>query len=232
MATRDFDTERWVDERLSALAPPDDWAPDQARGVAALRNRAPRRSRGWKWMAVATATAAIVLVLAPVPTVKGFAHACGEFVRRSLSGGSATHASAGGERLPFDAMAMTDLEGRPLSLSDYRGKVVLVTYWTPSCTQCLAEMLWFEEFEQRYRQRDFAVIAITGDASDPAAVARAFEGKPLGARLRFGSTKSALPNAMPTTVLLDRSGRVAVRHTGYCSKREFETDIQALLDER
>jgi len=183
-------------------------------------------------MAVATATAAIVLVLAPVPTVKGFAHACGEFVRRSLSGGSATHASAGRERLPFDATAMTDLEGRPLSLSDYRGKVVLVTYWTANCAQCLSEMLWFEEFERQYRQRGFAVVAITGDASDPAAVARALDDKPLGTRLRFGSTKSPLPNAMPTTVLLDRSGRVAVRHTGYCSKREFETDIQALLDER
>ena len=127
---------------------------------------------------------------------------------------------------------MTDLDGQPFNLSDYRGKVVLVTYWTPSCSQCLSELLWFEEFEQRYRQNGFAVVAITSHASDPIAVTRALEGKALETRLRFGSTESAMPNAMPTSVLLDRSGRVAVRHTGYCSKQEFEADIQTLLDEQ
>ena len=232
MATRNLETERWVDERLSALTPPDDWVPDQARGLAALRNRRPVRSKGWKWVTVATAATAIVLVLAPVPSLKGLAHACGEFVRRSLSGGSATHAGAAEGRASFAATAMTDLDGQPFNLSDYRGKVVLVTYWTPSCSQCLSELLWFEEFEQRYRQNGFAVVAITSHASDPIAVTRALEGKALETRLRFGSTESAMPNAMPTSVLLDRSGRVAVRHTGYCSKQEFEADIQTLLDEQ
>jgi len=231
MATPDFDTERWVDNRLGVLAPPDAWIPDQARALAALRNRRPRVSRVWRWTPVVTLTAVLVLLLAPVPAVKGFAHACGEFVRRSLTGGSATH-SADARRALFNGTALTSLDGQAFNLSDYRGKVVLVTYWSSRCSRCLSEMLWFQEFEQRYRAIGFAVLAISVDGSEPAALALAPDGRDVNGSLRFGRTRETPANSIPTTVLLDRSGRVAVRHTGYCSKREFETDIQALLDER
>jgi thiol-disulfide isomerase/thioredoxin len=199
MARRDSDTARWTDERMGLLAPPAGWEPNEARGLTAVRHYRPAPARRRPWVTLAVAIAAIAVFLLPMPALKGFAHACGEFVRRSLAGGSATHSTA------------PNRVALPTSIGEHVGQVVLVTYSTPDCDQCASEMAWFREFEQRYGPRGFAVVDVRVAPDD---------------RVRAG-----IPSSIPTTVLVDRAGRVAVRHTGYCSKREFEADIQALLDE-
>lgn len=103
---------------------------------------------------------------------------------------------------------LADGNGRPVALSSLRGKVVLVTFWTTPCRQCQAELSWFADFQHAYEDRGFAVLGASVDHAGSAGV-----------------------TSYPTTLILDRDGRVAVRHAGYCSKAEYQRDIQRLLAE-
>jgi peroxiredoxin len=116
--------------------------------------------------------------------------------------------SRGGRPSPPD-FTFTGSDGSSTRLSAFRGKVVVLTFPTESCAQCRDEMAWFSEFQNAYGDRDFAVVV--GDRN--------------AARQTVGSS-------MPTTLILDRDGRIAVRHIGYCSKAEYRRDIQKVLAEQ
>jgi hypothetical protein len=208
MATRDADDARWVDDRLAVLAPPAGWEPDPTGALDTARQRRPVRTRRLPWLTLAAAATVLAVFLLPSPVVQGFAHACGEFVRRSLAGGIATHAGADARPALSTDVRLSDVTGQPVTLAQHRGAVVLVAESPADCAQCAAEMAWFREFAERYRQRGLAVL------------------------IRATAPEAGAPQLKRTTLLVDRLGRVAVRHTGYCSKREFEADIVALLDEQ
>jgi peroxiredoxin len=183
------------------------------------------------WAAIATA--AIALMLVPAPTLRALAHACGEFVRRGLPGSHSTdsYAQDGGRRGLADDQ-WPDLRGEIVRLSAYRGKVVLLTYWTTTCGQCASEMAWFNEFQRRYRAQGFEVVGVSVDQGGVEQVRPFVTSRPIDYQVVLGDGNAALNSrSIPTTFILDRDGRVAARHVGYCSKRELESDIRAVLAE-
>jgi AhpC/TSA family protein len=99
-------------------------------------------------------------------------------------------------------------DGRMTTLSAFRGRVVVLTVWPDACSTCQTERSWFQEFEGDYRERGLAVVGTALEQSGPA----------VGA-------------SVPTTLILDRDGRLAVRHVGFCSKAEYRRDIEKLLAE-
>jgi cytochrome c biogenesis protein CcmG/thiol:disulfide interchange protein DsbE len=234
-AHNDDDLAGWVDAKLAAIAPRDDWSANETRGLAGFRSRRgePRsRRRGWMWLAITAG--AIALMLMPSPTLRAFAHACGEFVRRGLPGAHSTdmYARPHGRRLLRDG-DWRNLNGEPVVLSTYRGRVVLVTYWTTTCGQCASEMAWFSEFQHRYGAQGFAVIGVSVDEGGVGSIKQFVGSRPIEYQVVLGNRHDADPDAssIPTTFILDRDGRVAARHVGYCSKRELESDIQTVLAE-
>ena len=237
MATHDDVNARdWMDRRLAALNPPEEWDPDTAHGLARLRQQrrvgvSQRRRRTW----VAVTIGAILLLVIPTPAVRGFAHACGKFVRRTLSGADATHATGAVPRTLLTDTELGDVNGRTFTLSEYQGKVVLLTYWSTTCRQCQSEMTWFEEFQRTFGDGRFAVVGIAVDPGGADAVNRFLVNRPINYRVVLGDPAVARRHAaasIPTTFILDTSGRVAVRHVGFCSKREFESDIRTVLAEQ
>src|SRR5579863_8190979 len=58
---------------------------------------------------------------------------------------------------------LRDSAGQTVKLSDYRGKVVLLNFWATWCGPCKVEMPWFMDFEQKYKDRDFAVLGVSMD---------------------------------------------------------------------
>jgi len=172
-------------------------------------------------------------MLVPAPTLRAFAHACGEFVQRGLPGSHSTdsYALAAGRRMLSDDQ-WRDLRGEIVRLSAYRGKVVLLTYWTTTCGQCASEMAWFNEFQRRYREQGFEVVGVSVDQGGVESVKPFVTSRPIDYQVVLGDRNAGLnPRSIPTTFILDRDGRVAARHVGYCSKRELESDIQAVLTE-
>lgn len=118
---------------------------------------------------------------------------------------------------PAPALSLPALQGPPLDLAAYRGKVVLVNFWATYCKPCREEMPALERLRKRLAARGFEVIAV--DVAEDAATVRQFltrtsvsfpimldnEGQTMG-------QWHAL--ALPSSFLVDRQGRIRAGITG------------------
>jgi thiol-disulfide isomerase/thioredoxin len=108
-------------------------------------------------------------------------------------------------------VALRGADGQPVTVPALRGRVVLLSFWPDTCEQCRTEERWFDDFERTYRAR--GLVRVRADV-DP-------DGWP-----------PAIDRSKPTTLILARDGRIAVRHAGYCSREEYQRDIVEVLAEK
>jgi peroxiredoxin len=129
---------------------------------------------------------------------------------------------------------LKDATGNNVKLSAYRGKVVLLNFWATWCGPCKIEIPWFIDFQQQYKDRDFAILGVSLDDDGWKSVKPYIEQKKINYRVMIGteelSTLYGGVDSLPTTFLIDRSGRIAKMHMGLVSKGEYQTEIQDLLD--
>ena len=62
---------------------------------------------------------------------------------------------------------LTDVNGKPRSLSEFRGKWVIVNYWATWCPPCLDEIPDLVEFHEKHKDKDAVVLGINFEAVDP-----------------------------------------------------------------
>lgn len=72
---------------------------------------------------------------------------------------------------PAPDFTFPDLDGRQVSLSDFRGKVVLVNIWATWCPPCRDEMPSMQKLYERFKGEDFEILAVSIDAEGREAVA-------------------------------------------------------------
>jgi len=128
-----------------------------------------------------------------------------------------------------------DASGKPVRLSDFRGKVVLLNFWATWCVPCAAEIPWFIEFNKTHQDAGFVTLGVSLDEDGWDAVKPYMDQRKINYRVMVGNDDIAQlygANSLPTTFLIDKSGRIAATHVGLCSKSEYETDIQAVLNEK
>jgi thiol-disulfide isomerase/thioredoxin len=70
-----------------------------------------------------------------------------------------------GKKAP--AFTLTTIDGKTVSLSDYKGRPVLINFWATWCAACKLEMPWFEEFRQKYGPQGFEILGIDQDDGAP-----------------------------------------------------------------
>lgn len=118
----------------------------------------------------------------------------------------------------FIDFTLDDLEGRKTSLSDFRGKVVLLNFWATWCPPCKAEMPGMEKLYQTFKDNpDFVMLAV--DSQEEASVVRKFIADNqyhfkvlLDSDGQVNARYSV--QAIPTTYLIDRQGRVIAGKAG------------------
>jgi len=137
------------------------------------------------------------------------------------------------DRRPAPDFSLKDTDGRAVSLSDYKGKVVLLNFWATWCGPCKIEIPWFIEYEQKLKDKGFAVVGVSMDDDGWDAVRPFMKEHSVNYRMLMGNEMVAQQyggvDALPTTFIIDREGRIASTHVGLVSRREYDNDIQALL---
>ncbi len=131
---------------------------------------------------------------------------------------------------------LEDSRGEKVKLSSYRGKVVVLDFWATWCGPCKIEIPWFMEFERELKPRGLVVLGVSMDDNGWSVVRPYIEQQKINYRILLGNDQVAGlyggVDAMPTTFLIDRSGRIAAMHEGLVSKDEFKNQIVQLLDAR
>ena len=244
----EFTAGRWADNELAALGREEEWQPDLDRGLAMLRERRRKRngrrpSRTWL---VAGAMGAC-LSLAATPVTRAFTKRClsacesgTEWVRQFLTAGSTgaipsnVHIKSANRTMAPD-FTLNDSSGKPVRLSEFRGNVVLLNFWATWCTPCKVEIPMFIGFQQAYRDRKFVVLGIALDEEGWSAVRPYADLRQINYPIVIGDDRTSDLfgglKAVPTTLVIDRQGRIAATHIGLCQKSDYEQDIEAVLNE-
>jgi thiol-disulfide isomerase/thioredoxin len=135
------------------------------------------------------------------------------------------------EPAPIADFTITDLDGRTISSTDLRGKVVLVNFWATWCPPCRAEIPDLIKLQEKYRDK-LVVLGISEDEVPPEEV-KAFV---VQQKMNYpvAMTSPALAkifrgvSALPTTFVIGRDGKLEQRHTGMLNAEQTELEAQVL----
>lgn len=126
-------------------------------------------------------------------------------------------------------------EDAPVSLSQFKGKVVLLDFWASWCVPCRASFPWMSELQNKYRSQGLEVIAINVDKD--ISLAKAFLAKvPAGFTVAFdpkGDVASQYGlKGMPASYLIDKRGYILKSHIGFfqSDKDKREREIKEVLE--
>jgi len=129
---------------------------------------------------------------------------------------------------------LMDSKEVPVTLSKFKGSVVLLDFWATWCEGCKVEIPWYMEFQKKYKDNGLSVVGVSVDDDGWKSVKPFLQAKQVNYTVvlgdwdlagRFGIT------SLPVTLLIDRNGRVADSHVGMVDKDAFDREIQALLKE-
>ena len=139
-----------------------------------------------------------------------------------------------GQRRPAPDFALKDADGKTVHLSDYKGKVVLLDFWATWCGPCKIEIPWFIDLQRQNKDRGFEVLGVSMDDEGWETVKPFTSHMGVNYRVVIGNDATAQMyggvEALPTTFLIDRDGKIAAVHVGLASRKDFVDGVAQLLD--
>ena len=128
--------------------------------------------------------------------------------------------------------SVTDIDGKKLSLSDYRGKVILLDFWATWCTPCRAEIPHFVEMQQKYGPQGFQVVGISMD-DDAKPVKEFYRQFNMNYPVAVGDDKLAQSFGgvlgLPVNFIIDREGRIHAKYLGATDVSVIDKAVSDLL---
>ncbi len=143
---------------------------------------------------------------------------------------------------PAPEVKFKDLDGKEVTLAQFKGTVVLVDFWATWCDPCYVEIPWLIEMQQKYAAKGFTVLGVAMDEEGKSAVT------PFLAKERFDVNGQKLPMnypivlgnddvadkfggllGYPTGFLITRDGKVVKKFQGLTSFDEIAKAIESQL---
>lgn len=135
---------------------------------------------------------------------------------------------------PAPQLALTDLQGKPVSIEDYRGQVILVNNWATWCPPCKTEMPELQAYYTAHAAEGFVVVAI--ESGEPADQVASFVQEygmafpvwldPQGTALEIFQNWN-----LPSSYVIDRDGIIRLAWTGAINQATLEQYVTPLLEE-
>jgi thiol-disulfide isomerase/thioredoxin len=180
----------------------------------------------------------IGLVLGTLIGIMAFAMLANRATRIPATRAVSTHQE--NKPTPSPDFTLKDLEDHDVSLSQFKGKVVLVNFWATWCGPCRIEIPWLMELQDKYSTRGFTVLGVAMDEEGKSAVAPFVQKE----RFKVGGTPQSMNYPIvlgndaaadkfgglvgfPTSILISKDGRVVKRVDGLVSYDEIDEAIQS-----
>lgn len=124
-------------------------------------------------------------------------------------------------------------EQKEINIKDYRGKVVLVTFWATWCGPCVQEIPSLISLQEAYGKQGFSVLGISMDQGGARIVEKMMKKTSINYPVVMGTSKVSRAfggiYGIPASFLIDQSGDVVKRYTGWVSHDVLEADIKKIV---
>ena len=137
---------------------------------------------------------------------------------------------------PAPQFSLGSRDGKDVSLAQYHGQVVMINFWASWCGPCRTEMPLLESIYKKYNKLGFTLLGVNVEPDSKAAIDW-LKDTPVSFPILFDKdskvSKLYEVAGMPSTVIIDRTGKVRVLHRGYKpgDENEYMDSIRTLIRE-
>jgi thiol-disulfide isomerase/thioredoxin len=182
----------------------------------------------------------VLIIVGTVLVLIGLTYYADKATRLQGTGKTTLLSDATGKSEPD--LSLKDLDGKTVSLADYKGKVVFLNFWATWCDPCRVEIPWLIDMQAKYASRGFTVVGVAMDDEGKSVVA------PFIAKERFDVNGQQLPMGYPillgtdeaadkfggilgypTSFLISRDGKIVAKFQGLKSSDELIKAIESQL---
>ncbi|HYL72040.1 MAG TPA: TlpA disulfide reductase family protein [Candidatus Dormibacteraeota bacterium] len=145
-------------------------------------------------------------------------------------------ALAGSEGGPAPGFSLDSRAGSQVSLAQYKGQVVMINFWASWCGPCRQEMPLLESIYKKYSKMGFTMIGVNVEP-DSNAANEWLKQTPVSFPILYDKDSKVSKlydvSGMPSTVIIDRSGKLRMLHRGYKpgDENEYLDSIRTLVRE-
>ena len=128
-------------------------------------------------------------------------------------------------------ITLPDVNGKRVSLSSFRGKVVLLDFWATWCEPCLEELPDLVRFQEAHKDKGFTLVGVAMDAEGVSVVGPFVRQNkiPYPILISNGDLPDGYPiPGFPSAFLIDRDGKIVRRYLGPKAYDELERDVAEL----
>ena len=136
---------------------------------------------------------------------------------------------------PAPAFTLLDLNGKKVSLRDFKGHPLVLNFWGTYCAPCKVEMPWLEEFSRKYAPQGFEVVGVTYD-SEVGKATISKDTQKLGVTYPILLSDPAIEKAylsdsevLPMSFYLDRTGKIIAVTAGLGAKDDLESMVKQTI---